>query len=147
MSARGDDSKTQQTESRTPDSAGDEDAPRLTPEQLLEVTIALEALDWRAGLTRNQMRRRYRALPPAIYLRLPASKRFTSAAEVLHQAGAAESRAEGEYLGANPNIPAEASIADGGPPDWGRQPAVYDASASINGGSAEDTEELLPGEQ
>lgn len=145
MSAHDDDSKTGNVEARLPVSA-DEDVPRLTLEQLLDVAIALEALDWSAGLTRNQMRRRYRALPLAIYLRLPASKRYASAAEVLYEAGAAESRAEGEYLGASPEIPAEASVADGGPPDWGRQPAVYNEGASISGGSSEDTEGLLPGE-
>ncbi|MGH2514741.1 MAG: hypothetical protein ACRDHP_03715 [Ktedonobacterales bacterium] len=124
----------------------DEDALRVTPEQAHDAAVALEALEWGDGLTRDQLRRKYRALPQAIYLRLPDSKHYVSAAEVLHEAGLAASRAEGEYLGADPDIPAEESIGDGGPPAWGQQPAVYGASVSVDGGSAEDTEGLLPGD-
>lgn len=123
-----------------------DDALRLSADQALEAAMALGELSWGSGLTREEIRRKYRALPRAIYLRLPDSKRFTSANEVLREAGVAASRAEGEYLGANPDIPAEECVEDGGPPDWGQQPAVYNARASVDGGSAEDTEGLLPGE-
>lgn len=123
-----------------------DDAPRLTPEEALDAAIALEDLSWTGGLTRDQIARKYRALPPAIYLRLPDSKRYTSANEVLREAGVAASRAEGDFLGANPDIPTEESVGDGGPPDWGVQPAVYSASVSVDGGSAEDSEGLLPGD-
>lgn len=124
----------------------DDDALRLTAEQALDAATALEGLNWGDGLTRDQIRRKYRALPRAIYLRLPDSKRYTSAADVLHEAGLAASRAEGEYLGANPDIPSEDSMSDGGPPDWGQQPAVYGSTLSVDGGSAEDKEGLLPGD-
>jgi hypothetical protein len=128
------------------DAASAEDALSLAPEQALEAAVALEAVPWGDGLTRDQIRVNYRALPQAIYMRLPDSKRFTSAREVLHEAGVAASRAEGEYLGATPDIPAAESVGDGGPPDWGQQPAVYNSSVSIDGGSAEDAEGLLPGD-
>ena len=123
-----------------------DDALRLTPEQALDAAIALGDLNWAGGLTRDEILRKYRALPLAIYLRLPDSKRYTSVNEVLRETGVAASRAEGEYLGADPDIPAEESVGDGGPPDWGQQPAVYNASVSVDGGSAEDSEGLLPGD-
>lgn len=145
MSASDDYIKTGRGQS-TANTPPDEDALRVTPEQARDAAASLAALDWGDGLTRDQIRRKYRALPQAIYLRLPDSKRYTSAAEAIHEAGLAASRAEGEYLGADPDIPTEDSIGDGGPPDWGQQPAVYSASVSVDGGSAEDTEGLLPGD-
>lgn len=148
MSGRDDYIKTRNARSRAP-VPPDGDASqtlRLTPEQTLDAAIALDALSWGSGLTRDQIARKYPALPEAIYLRLPDSKRYMSAAEVLREAGVAASRAEGEYLGANPDIPAEESVGDGGPPDWGQQPAVYNSTVSVDGGSAEDTEGLLPGD-
>ncbi len=119
----------------------------LTLERLRDVIEALARLDWRGGLTREQIRRKCRALPEGIYLRLPDSKRFQSVTEVLHEAGIAPSRAEGEFLGAYPNIPAEESIAFGGPPAWGQQPAVFPQGASVDSGSAEDREGPLPEER
>jgi hypothetical protein len=128
-----------------PDRDGD-DRLRITDDQALDTAYALEGMDWSKGLTRDDILRRYRELPLGIYLRLPDSKRFASSGEVLHEAGVAASRAEGDFLGANPDIPAEDSVGDGGPPDWGQQPAVYPIGASIEGGSAEDDEGLLPGD-
>jgi hypothetical protein len=125
----------------------DDAALRVTEDQALETAYALETMDWSKGLTRDQIKRKYRELPLGIYLRLPDSKRFTSPAEVLREAGVAASRAEGDFLGANPNLPSEESISDGGPPDWGQQPAVYPARASVEGGSAEDVEGLLPSDE
>src|SRR5262249_12628178 len=90
--------------------------------------------------TRDQIVRQYRELPLGIYLRLPDSKRFESAAEVLHEAGVAPSRAEGDFMGAHPDLPTADSLGDGGPPDWGQQPAVYPANASLESGSATDLE-------
>lgn len=119
---------------------------QVTPEQALNAVIALEALDWSSGLTRDEIRRRYHDLPVAIYLRLPDTKRFASSAEVLREVGIAQSRAEGDFLGANPDIPTEASLGDGGPPAWGQQPSVYSSDVSIDGGSAEDRDGLLPGD-
>ena len=118
----------------------------VTPEQALDTAIALEGMDWRRGLTRDEIRRKYRELPVGIYLRLPDTKRYGSAEEVLREAGLANSRAEGDFLGANPDIPSEESVGDGGPPAWGQQPAVYSSGASIDSGSAEDRDELLPGD-
>jgi hypothetical protein len=117
----------------------------LSPEQALDAVIALEGLDWSQGLTRDQIRRKYRALPQAIYLRLPDSKRFLSARDVLREVGIAPSRAEGEFLGAHPDVPEEDAVEDGGPPAWGQQPGVYSEHAVLEGGSAEDREGLLPG--
>lgn len=130
---------------------------RVTEDEALEAEVTLEGLDWSKGLTRDEILRRYRDLPLGIYLRLPDSKRYTSPAEVLHEAGVARSRAEGDFLGANPDIPAEESASDGGPPGWGQQSGVYaigasnggsthTAGTSIEGDSAEDKEGLLPNE-
>lgn len=118
----------------------------VTQEQALNAAIALEAMDWSRGLTRDEIRRRYKELPVGIYLRLPDTKRYSSADDVLREAGIADSRAEGDFLGANPNIPAEESLGDGGPPAWGQQPAVYSPGATIDSGSAEDRDGLLPGD-
>lgn len=118
----------------------------LTPEQELEAEIALQGMNWSRGLTRDDIRRRYRELPVGMYLRLPDTKRYGSADEVLREAGIANSRAEGEFLGANPDIPSEESVGDGGPPAWGQQPTVYSPGASVDSGSAEDRDELLPGD-
>jgi hypothetical protein len=118
--------------------------PAVTPDEALEALETLDGLDWSHGLTRDQIRRRYRQLPETIYLRLPSSKHYTSALEVLHDAGLAPSRAEGEFLGANPDLPESDSIGDGGPPAWGGDP-IFNGDVQ-EGGSAEDTEGLEEGE-
>lgn len=130
----------------TPARVGGAEALHVTQEQALDTAIALESLSWGDGLTRDQIRRKYKALPNGIYLRLPDSKRFHSSVEVLREAGISQSRAEGDFMGAHPDLPTEESIADGGPPDWGTQPAVYPPGASILSGSATDQEGLLPGD-
>jgi hypothetical protein len=130
----------------TPARIGGDEALHVTQEQALETAIALEDIAWGDGLTRDQIRRKYRALPDGIYLRLPDSKRFSSAADVLHQAGISQSRAEGDFMGAHPDLPTADSLSDGGPPDWGNQPAVYSQRASVQSGSATDEEGLLPGD-
>jgi len=113
----------------------------------IEAAIQLGELDWRQPMTRDQIRVKCRALPLGIYLRLPDSKRFRSPDEVLREAGVAPSRAEGDFMGANPDYPAAESVDDGGPPGWGANSGVFPIGASIQGGSAEDSEGLLPGEQ
>lgn len=118
----------------------------VSPEQALDTAIALEGLDWSAGLSRDDIRRRYPEFPVGMYLRLPDTKRYSSAEDVLREAGIARSRAEGDFLGANPDIPSEESIGDGGPPAWGQQPAVYSQGATIDGGSAEDRDGLMAGD-
>ncbi|HEX8032575.1 MAG TPA: hypothetical protein VF510_01945, partial [Ktedonobacterales bacterium] len=118
----------------------------MTREEVLQAARALARLDWRHGLTRDQIRRAYHHLPLGIYLRLPDSKHFTSVGEVLHEAGVASSRAEGDFMGATPDYPDEESVADGGPPGWGDEDPLYHVNAQIDGGSAEDSEGPQPGD-
>lgn len=118
----------------------------LTHHQIEAAARALSQIDWgEDGLTRDQIREHYPALPRSIYLHLPSSKHFSSTAEVLQQAELAASRAEGEFMGANPDLPEEESIADGGPPAWGPTP-LFTPGGVVDGGSAEDTEERDEGE-
>jgi len=128
------------------DQAAGGDQLAVTEEDALEAGARLERLDWGRGLTRDEIRLRYRELPLGIYMRLPDTKRYHSAMEVLHEAGVAPSRAEGDFMGANPNLPDAES--DGGPPAWGDQSGVYARPAATieQSGSATDTEGLLPGE-
>ena len=102
-----------------------------------ELRQALAALDWSRGLTRVQIKRKYRALPEAIYLRLPASRRYHSAADVLRDAAIAASRAEGDFMGADPDLPEAESREEGGPPAWGPDP-IFTPSGSVDSASAED---------
>jgi hypothetical protein len=104
-----------------------------------DVRAALAALPWVHGLTRVQIRRKWRALPQAVYLRLPDSKRYTSAEDVLHDAQIAPSRAEGEFLGPYPDLDVleELSVDDGGPPTWGPDP-LFTPGTAVDSGSAED---------
>jgi hypothetical protein len=124
-----------------PPEDGDKDALHVSADEALDAAIRLEDLNWGHGLIRDQILRQYPELPLGIYLRLPDSKRFDSAVEVLHEAQVGPSRAEGDFLGANPDVPTEESIEDGGPPDWGQQSGVYAVGAHLNSGSATDFEE------
>jgi hypothetical protein len=117
----------------------------LTPDEARAAASALGEIDWARGLTRLQIRRRYPQLPQAIFLRLPASKRYPSAAEALRDAGLAASRAEGEYLGAHPDLPEAESLAEGGPPAWGPSP-LFTIGGVENSGSAEDTSGIIEGD-
>jgi hypothetical protein len=118
----------------------------ITPEQVEAAARALSQMRWGPdGLTREEIRAHYPALPKPIYLRLPSSKRYMSAGQVLHDAEVAPSRAEGEFLGANPNLPEAQSLEDGGPPAWGPTP-LFTPGGVVEGGSAEDTEGLEEGE-
>ena len=118
----------------------------MTREEVRRAATALARLDWRRGLTRDQIRLAYQDLPLGIYLRLPDSKHFGSVGEVLHEAGVAASRAEGDFMGAHPDYPVDASLADGGPPGWGDEDQIYAVNAQIEGGSAEDKEGPEEGE-
>jgi hypothetical protein len=118
----------------------------MTRVEILHVARALATLDWTHGLTRDQIRLTHHDLPLGIYLRLPDSKRYFSVGEVLHEAGVASSRAEGDFMGANPDYPAEESFADGGPPGWSSEDPLYIVNAQIDSGSAEDSEGPLPGD-
>ena len=111
---------------------------KLTEDEVLEAAIYLEDLDWSRGLTRDDVRADYQHMPLAIYLRLPDSKIFTSAGDVLYEAGLAPSRAEGDFMGPRPDYPADQSVADGGPPGWGEDDSLLKGEFAIDGGSAED---------
>ena len=128
-----------------PPENGDKDTLYVSPDEAIEAAIRLEDLKWGHGLTRDQILQQYPELPLGIYLRLPDSKRFDSAVEVLHEAQVGPSRAEGDFLGAHPDLPAEESIEDGGPPDWGQQSGVYLVGAHLESGSATDLEEPVAG--
>jgi hypothetical protein len=117
----------------------------LTPEDVRAAARVLTRLHWEQGMTRTQIRRRYAQLPEAIFLRLPDSKRYHSAADVLRDAGLAASRAEGEYLGANPDIPEAESLSEGGPPAWGPSP-LFAIGGAENSGSAEDSTGIIEGD-
>jgi hypothetical protein len=108
------------------------------------LTGQLAQLDWQRGLTRNDIKAAWPDFPQSVYLRLPDSKRFGSPREVLHAARVAPSRAEGDFLGAQPVIPTELSVEEGGPPGWGDSPLVT-PGGTIDAGSAEDKEALEPG--
>ena len=97
----------------------------------------LAALNWSTGLTRDQIRRKYRSLPEPIYLRLPAKKLYFSPNSLMHDAEVATSRAEGDFLGATPDLPEEQALDDGGPPGWGPSP-LFTPGGVIDGKSAED---------
>jgi hypothetical protein len=102
-----------------------------------ELREALVALDWSKGLTRLQLKRKCRVLPQSIYLRLPSSRRYYGADEVLHDAAIAASRAEGDFLGAAPDLPEAESLDEGGPPAWGPDP-LFTPGGAVDSGSAED---------
>lgn len=127
---------------QTPKAQAEPDAlAQLSRDELETATLRLMELKFgEEGLTRDQIRRHYRDLPEALYLRLPASRRFLSAEDTLRAVGSARSRAEGDFLGAQPDIPEGASVEDGGPPAWGGDPLLT-RDAVEDGGSAEDTEE------
>ncbi len=118
----------------------------LTPDEIESTARALSQMDFGAdGLTRDELRMRYAALPKAVYLRLPSSKRFINALEVLQEAEIAPSRAEGEFLGAHPDLHEEEVLEEGGPPLWGPTP-LFTPGGVVHGGSMEDTEDLEEGE-
>ena len=110
------------------------------PERFEGLTTRLARLDWGRGLTRNDIKTAWPDFPQAVYLRLPDSKRFGSPEEVLHAARIAPSRAEGDFLGAQPGIPTDLSVEEGGPPGWGDSPLVTPGGV-IDAGSAEDKAE------
>ncbi|HEY7124801.1 MAG TPA: hypothetical protein VH540_12675 [Ktedonobacterales bacterium] len=103
----------------------------------------LARIDWAHGLTRNDIKAAYPAFPQALFLRLPDSKRFNSPEEVLHAARTAPSRAEGDFMGAEPDFPSKRSVEEGGPPDWGDSPLVTPGGV-IDSGSEEDRGESAP---
>lgn len=91
----------------------------------------LESLDYgEQGLTRNDLRSLIAGLPDAIYLHLPDSKHFTSAAEVLHEVQRSAARAEGEFIAADDDT--ESALADSGPAGYGDDPLISPTLTSAN---------------
>lgn len=133
---------TPETSAETPAESQATSPLALTPEEIAATAQALHGMDFGTeGLTRDELRARYHDLPKPVYLRLPSSKHFINALEVLQEAEIAPSRAEGEFIGANPNLPEAESIADGGPPLWGPT-SLFTPGGVVEGGSMEDTEGL-----
>lgn len=133
---------------QTPKPQAEPDAlAHYSADELETVMLRLMELDYGDdGLTRDQIRKRYHDLPEAIYLRMPSSRRFLTADEAMRAARFSRSRAEGDFLGAQPDIPAADSVSDGGPPAWGGDPLLT-IDAITDGGSAEDTQGLTFGEE
>ncbi|HEX9037987.1 MAG TPA: hypothetical protein VF808_13465 [Ktedonobacterales bacterium] len=136
---------------------GYEQTPRLEaePDALAHIpngdleTLALRLMDLDfgpRGMTRDQLRRRLKDLPEALYLRLPASRHYFAAADVLRDVGSAPSRAEGDFAGANPDIPEAESVEEGGPPAWGPDPLLTRGGVE-DSGSAEDRDERDAGDE
>lgn len=132
-----------------------EPRPEAEPEALSTISVdSMETLALRLmeldygpdGLTRDQLRRRLKDLPEALYLRLPASRHYLDASAVLRDAGSAPSRSEGDFLGPNPGIPDAESVDDGGPPAWGPTPLLTRDGVE-DSGSAEDTAERAPADE
>lgn len=129
---------------QTPKPQAEPDAlAQLSADELETVMLRLMELDYGdEGLTRDQIRKRFRDLPEAIYLRMPSSRHFLTAEEAMRDVRFFRSRAEGDFLGAQPDIPSADSVADGGPPAWGGDPLLT-IDAVTDGGSAEDTQGLM----
>lgn len=114
----------------------------IPPDTLETITLKLMELQYGPdGLTRDEIRKRVRDFPEAIYLRMPSSRRYLNADEAMRDAAVARSRAEGDFLGPNPDIPEAQSVEDGGPPAWGGDPLLT-LDGVEDGGSAEDTDGL-----
>lgn len=122
-----------------------ESTPLISPDDIERTVTGLRQLNWgEQGLTRHEIKAQDPHFPDDVFLRMPESKRFSSAAEVLHAAGLAESRAEGEFLGSDPDLPEADSLANGGPPAWGGDP-IFSVGGVEESGSREDTEGLESG--
>lgn len=113
---------------------------QLSEDELETVMLRLMELNFGDdGLTRDQVRKKFHDLPEALYLRMPASRRFLNAEDALREALDARSRAEGDFLGPQPDIPEALSVDDGGPPAWGGDPLLVRDGVE-DGGSEEDRE-------
>src|SRR5689334_1157887 len=97
----------------------------MKPTSLHEVEQELARLDFSQGLTRDDVRQHMPHLPQAIYLDLPASKRYHSAQELVHAAINARNRAEGEVVREDFDaFDSEGAEDDGGPSAWGEDPII-----------------------
>ena len=85
----------------------------------------LQRLDFSSGLTRDDVRRQMPNLPRELYLELPASKRYRSARELVHDAVNAANRAEGEIVREDFDaFDSSGAAEDGGPAAWGEDPII-----------------------
>lgn len=97
----------------------------MKPKGLKDIEQQLEHLNFSQGLTRDDVRQQMPHLPNSLYLDLPASKRYHSAAELLHDALNAPSRAEGEIVREDFDaFDSEGASEDGGPSAWGEDPII-----------------------
>ena len=110
---------------------------------LLIATPSLQQLDWAQSLTRDGIQERITGFPHILYLRLPASKRFSSATEVTQAIRLSEAVAE-DAFGDDEAVAAERDVRSyGGPPAWGSDPLV--AGLTQDSGSDTDTKGLDAG--
>lgn len=116
----------------------------LIHDAAMQARPQLAALDWGHGLTRNDIRQHLPEFPQVLYLRLPDSKRFAHADDVLRAAANFSLRAEGEFtdvISTPEEVASEREVlAWGGPPSYGPEPIF--AGEVENSGSATDTEGL-----
>jgi hypothetical protein len=97
----------------------------MKPTALKDVEKELQGLDFSHGLTRDDVRQRMPNLPEQIYLDLPASKRYRSAQELVHEALNARNRAEGEIVREDFDaFDSDGAEDDGGPAAWGEDPIL-----------------------
>jgi hypothetical protein len=97
----------------------------MKPTALKDVERELEHIDFSAGLTRDDVRRGMPNLRREIYLDLPASKRYRSAQELVHDALNAAHRAEGEIVREDFDaFDSSGAEDDGGPAAWGEDPIM-----------------------
>jgi len=97
----------------------------VEPNTLRDVERDLAHLDFSRGLTRDDIRRERPNLPRALYLDLPASKRYFKVEDVLRDALNAPNRAEGEVVREDfDEFSSRGAEDDGGPAAWGEDPIV-----------------------
>jgi hypothetical protein len=85
----------------------------------------LGGLDFSRGLTRDDVRRQRPNLPQALYLEIPASKRYFNVQDLLRDALNAPNRAEGEMVREDFDAFGSGGAEDdGGPAAWGEDPIV-----------------------
>ena len=97
----------------------------MKPHALKDVERQIESLDFSTGLTRDDVRRGMPNLPRQLYLDLPASKRYYSAGELVHDALNAANRAEGEVVPEDfDGFDSSGAEDEGGPSAWGEDPII-----------------------
>jgi hypothetical protein len=104
----------------------------MKPTALKDVERELQGLDFSGGLTRDDVRQRMPHLPDEIYLELPASKRYRSAQELVHDAVNAPHRAEGEFVPEDfDTFDSHGAEDDGGPAAWEEDPIMGTHSENL----------------